>query len=274
MLEKNDARLQIISNETLDFLRNTQIITPSIYSSIFSKNALKHELDIGDENKLTDMHLDDKIEMCHNVHEKNSNNVIQLSDTTSKAISAIKEKDEITLSQVLQETEQLREEIDSLKEAVYKDELTRAYNRKWLYDKLVNRNDDTLTLSGTLVIIDLNFFKLINDTYGHIVGDKVLTFLSNQLQKTKQNVVRYGGDEFIVIYKETDASTALANINAIREKIIAKKLKSADNTFRVSFSIGAYTFEEGAYLSDIIELADKNMYDDKVKIKKRIPGID
>lgn len=274
MLEKNDARLQIISNETLDFLRNTQIITPSIYSSIFSKNALKHELDIGDENKLTDMHLDDKIEMCHNVHEKNSNNVIQLSDTTSKAISAIKEKDEITLSQVLQETEQLREEIDSLKEAVYKDELTRAYNRKWLYDKLVNRNDDTLTLSGTLVIIDLNFFKLINDTYGHIVGDKVLTFLSNQLQKTKQNVVRYGGDEFIVIYKDTDASTALANINAIREKIIAKKLKSADNTFRVSFSIGAYTFEEGAYLSDIIELADKNMYDDKVKIKKRIPGID
>lgn len=274
MSKENDSILQIISNETLNSLRDTQVITPSIYTTIFTKNALKHEMNMDDENKITDTLLNDKIEMCHSVQEKNSNNVIQLSDTTSRAISAIKEKDENSLIQVLQETEKLRQQIDDLKEAVYRDELTRSYNRKWMYDHFVNREDETFTLSGTLAIIDLNFFKIINDTYGHIVGDKVLAFLASQLQKTKQSVIRYGGDEFIVIFKDTDSATALASINTIRESIIAKKLKSGSDTFRVSFSIGAYTFKEGEVLPNVIELADKNMYDDKVKIKKRITGID
>lgn len=274
MSKENDSILQIISNETLNSLRDTQVITPSIYTTIFTKNALKHEMNMDDENQITDTLLNDKIEMCHSVQEKNSNNVIQLSDTTSRAISAIKEKDENSLIQVLQETEKLRQQIDDLKEAVYRDELTRSYNRKWMYDHFVNREDETFTLSGTLAIIDLNFFKIINDTYGHIVGDKVLAFLASQLQKTKQSVIRYGGDEFIVIFEDTDSATALASINTIRESIIAKKLKSGADTFRVSFSIGAYTFKEGEILPDVIELADKNMYDDKVKIKKRITGID
>lgn len=274
MSQENGSILQIISNETLSYLQSTEVVTPSIYSSVFAKNALKHQVDLTDENKLTDTFLDKKIEMCHTVHEKNSNNVIQLSDTTSRAISAIQAKDEISLIQVLEETKKLREEIDNLKEAVYKDELTRSYNRKWMYDHFVNRDNEALTLNGTLAIIDLNFFKIINDTYGHIVGDKVLAFLASQLQKTKESVIRYGGDEFIIIFKNTDLNTALASINTIRENIIAKKLKSGDGTFRVSFSIGAYTFKEGEFLSDVIELADKNMYDDKVKIKKRITGID
>ena len=169
----------------------------------------------------------------------------------------------------------LRKEIEKLKEAVYKDELTHTYNRKWIHDKFLDTENDNFVKDGTLAIIDLNFFKLINDTHGHIIGDKVLMYVAKQLKITKESVVRYGGDEFIVLFsQDIDQDTAFKKLDHIRENIIAKKLKSAEASFRVSFSIGTYEFEEGDSLSAVIELADKNMYTDKVKIKQRITGID
>lgn len=269
----NEEVLQIISNETIDSLHNIGIVTPSIYKSIFSKHASVHNADIKDEDKVTDFLLDSKITMCQNFQEKNSENIIELSHTTSKAITAIKDKDESGLKKVLAETQALKKEIEKLKEAVYKDELTHAYNRKWMKDQYLDE-DNNFTFAGTLVIIDLNFFKLINDNYGHVLGDKVLVFLTSQLKKTKEAVIRYGGDEFIVVFKNIHQGEAFEKINAVREIILAKKLKSAENSFRVSFSIGTYRFEKGHNISQTIEFADKNMYEDKIKIKKRIPGLD
>ncbi len=270
----NEDILKIISNETIDSVHDIGIVTPTIYKSFFTKHALAHNTDVEDEDQITDTILDSKIILCQSVQDKNSSNVLQLSDSTNKAITAIKEKDENGLNEVLKETQNLRKEIEKLKEAVYKDELTNVYNRKWLNDNLLDYNRENFTINGTLAIIDLNFFKLVNDTYGHIIGDKVLIFVANQLKKTKKNVIRYGGDEFIIIFKDTDQDTAFASIDKIRESIVSKKLKTADASFRVSFSIGTYEFEEGSNLADTIELADKNMYNDKVEIKKRITGID
>ena len=99
--------------------------------------------------------------------------------------------------------------------------------------------------------------------------------LGNQLKLTKERVIRYGGDEFIILFGEDiDQDTAFAKLDQIREKIISKKLKAGEISFRVSFSIGTYEFEKGDSLPATIELADKNMYSDKVKIKQRITGID
>lgn len=266
--------LKIISNETLNSIHNIDIVTPSIYTSLFSKHASEHEMKIEDEDKLTDTLLDNKIIRCQTVQEKNTDSVLQLSLSTTKAISAIQNKDEDTLNQVLQETKELKKELEKLKEAVYKDELTNVYNRKYLNDTFLDDSKEKFTFNGTLAIIDLNFFKLVNDTYGHILGDKVLVFIAAQLKKTQESVIRYGGDEFIIIFKDTDQDTAFKVINEIREKIISKKLKAGDVSFRVSFSIGTYEFEEGHVLSNTIALADKNMYDDKVKIKQRITGIE
>ena len=181
----------------------------------------------------------------------------------------------MTLAEILRETNNLRKEIEKLKQAVYKDELTHTYNRKWMHDKFLDEENDNFIKAGTLAIMDLNFFKLINDTHGHIVGDKVLVYIANQLKITKESVVRYGGDEFIVLFSEhVGQDTAFKKLDHIRENVISKKLKSGDTSFRISFSIGAHVFEEGHSLSSVIELADKNMYDDKVKIKQRVTGID
>lgn len=274
-MKANEEILKIISNETLDSVHDISIVTPTIYKSIFQKNASSHDTDLSNEDKLINGMLNDKISMFQNMQDEAAKNATQLSSNTNKAISAIKEKDETKLNEVLKETQDLRKEINKLKEAVYKDELTHSLNRKWLHDNYLQDENDRFNQDGTLAIIDLNYFKLVNDTYGHNVGDKVLIFIANQLRKTKESVIRYGGDEFIILFNENiDSDTALLKLNEIRESIISKKLKAGESSFRVSFSFGAYEFEKGASLADVIELADKNMYNDKIKIKKRVTGIE
>lgn len=272
-MEVNEKILKIISSETVDYIDDMDIVTPSIYKSVFSKHANAHNVDIDDEEKLTDIILDNKISEAQNIQDKNENNIIQLSNTTDKAISAIQNSDEESLKEVLKETRELKLEIEKLKEAIYKDELTNLHNRRWMNDKFLDAANDKFKSNGTLALIDLNYFKLVNDTYGHIIGDKVLLFIANQLKMTRESVIRYGGDEFVVIFSNVGNDSASSRLNKIRDGIISKKLKAGESQFRVSFSIGTHEFKEGDYLSNIIEQADKKMYIDKAKIKQRITGI-
>jgi len=273
-MKANEDILKIISNETLSSVTDISIVTPTIYKSVFEQNASSHDTTLENEGELTDGILSAKISMFQNLQNETSKNAINLSANTSKAISAIKAKDETMLNEVLVETQNLRKEIEKLKEAVYKDELTHAFNRKWLHDTFLIGDGDKFNRAGTLAIMDLNFFKLVNDTHGHIIGDKVLIYIANQLKNTKESVIRYGGDEFIVIFSpKINSATALKKLDVIREEIISQKLKAGKASFRVSFSFGAYEFKEDDNLADVIELADKNMYNDKIEIKKRVTGI-
>ena len=127
--------------------------------------------------------------------------------------------------------------------------------------------------SGTLAIIDMNFFKMINDTYGHTVGDKVLFFIADLLKKIEKNVVRYGGDEFIMIFPNgTTQNGTQSKLNAAREELLTKHVRIKNISFKVSFSVGVQEFKKGDNLSEIIEKADIKMYEDKAEIKKRIPA--
>jgi len=273
-MSENEATLQIISNETKQYISDLGVVTPSIYANTFAKFAFMHDADLENEKLVTDELLNEKISLFTNMQNSTSQNALKLSESTTKAICAIKDKDEIVLAQVLQETQNLRAEIEKLKESIYRDPLTNAFNRKWMHDNYLDEPAQKFTADGTLAIIDLNYFKLINDNYGHIIGDKVLVFMANQLRKTLGNVVRYGGDEFIIVCPASSSpQTALEKLVKLREEILKKNIKTKEASFKVSFSIGTEAFKEGELLVDIIDKADKNMYEDKVKIKKVVTGI-
>lgn len=270
----DEKLLEIISYEAKDAIKKISVVTPTIYTSIFSKYAARHNAEIGEEEKITDELLNDKIALFCDIQNQTILNTQKLSDNAERAISAIRDKDDKFLSEILNETQKLREEIIKLKESMYKDELTHAYNRKWLHDNVLDEEINGFKDSGTLAVIDLNYFKTINDTYGHTVGDKVLIFIAHQLNKIGENVVRYGGDEFIVIFYEgTTEETALSKLNAVREDLLSKHLKAKDASFKVSFSVGVHEFKKGNSLNEIIEIADRKMYSDKTEIKKRVPDI-
>jgi diguanylate cyclase len=266
--------LQLISHETINSANSLNIVTPSIYSSLFFKFASEHGLEITDEANIADDVLNEKISQFTNLNNETSKNMQQLSESTNKAIDAIQKKDETLLSEVLSETKILREEIEKLKASVYKDELTGVFNRKWLHDTFLEGDSQRFKCAGTFVMIDLNYFKIVNDTFGHIIGDKVLIFIANNLKKVDKNIVRYGGDEFMILFPEGVSETDAVNkLNALREEILTKKLKAHDTMFKTSFSFGVSTFQGNDSLIDIIELADKKMYDDKITIKQRVTGI-
>ncbi len=271
----NDNELKIISNETKDSIDQMSIVTPSVYASIFSKFAAEHNTEIEDESEYAQDLLQLECSTLTKLQNHTAKSAEALSNSTTKAISAIQDKDESKLNEVLKETQSLRIEVEKLKVAVYKDELTHTFNRKWLHDNYLDEKTGTLISSGILAMIDLNFFKIVNDTHGHVIGDKVLIFIANELQKSGNKVVRYGGDEFIILFdKSSGVDKATKTLNSIREVIITKKLKAHNTTFRTSFSIGVCPYLIGDDLGKIIEIADKNMYEDKLKIKKRVPGIE
>jgi diguanylate cyclase (GGDEF)-like protein len=275
MFMQDDKILHIVSNETKSIVDTMQIVTPSVYASVFSKLAYEHDASIDNDTQLATDILKEECTLLTDLSVQTSKNANKLSINTNKAITAMREKDETSLNEVLQETQNLRRELEKLKEAVYKDELTHTNNRKWLHDNYLEDNSEEFKNNGTLAMIDLNYFKIINDTHGHIIGDKVLIFIANQLKLTKQNVVRYGGDEFIILFpSEISAATAKKTLEDLRENVLTKKLKAHETMFRTSFSIGVIPFLKGDSLPDIIHKADKNMYEDKTAIKKRIKGIE
>jgi len=269
-----DKILHIISNETKSLINNMDVVTPSVYASIFSKNAYAHDASIIDDLEISNDILKEECAVLSTMSVQNSKNANKLSISANKAITAIKAKDETSLNEVLKETQELRRELEKLKEAVYKDELTHTYNRKWLHDNYLEEEAESFKENGTLAMIDLNYFKIVNDTYGHVIGDKVLIFIANQLKLTKQNVVRYGGDEFLILFpNKISAGKAKQILDELRESVLTKKLKANDSSFRTSFSIGVTPYAKGDDVTKVIHQADQNMYADKEAIKKRIKGI-
>lgn len=120
--------------------------------------------------------------------------------------------------------------------------------------------------SGSLVMIDLNRFKEINDTYGHIIGDKVLMHVSLKLQETGGRVIRYGGDEFVVIFDQAiSAEEIRAKITKVLHYFQKVLFKTEEKAFKISFAYGISPFYKGSNVSEVIEMADHAMYQNKKK---------
>ncbi|WCK55826.1 diguanylate cyclase [Aneurinibacillus sp. Ricciae_BoGa-3] len=157
-----------------------------------------------------------------------------------------------------------------------RDQLTGLYNRRYL----LNRLDELISAHArkpfplSLAILDLDFFKKVNDTYGHPCGDTVLkTFaqvLNDNLRET-DIVTRYGGEEFIILLPDTDQDEALAVLTRIREKFSQTQIKGTKASFLQTFSGGISQLSEGIdTIPTLIEQADKALYLAKYKGRNTI----
>lgn len=142
------------------------------------------------------------------------------------------------------------------------DPLTNLFNRRALiehvHQEFISKNDSDVPMS--LVLIDLDHFKAINDTYGHDVGDLVLThiaaFLTSNLRK-QDIIARWGGEEFVVMLKDTSIVQGEEIANKLREQIM---LEDFSPVKALSFSAGVATFNVGESFDDLIARADKALY--------------
>jgi diguanylate cyclase (GGDEF)-like protein len=126
--------------------------------------------------------------------------------------------------------------------------------------------------------MDLDYFKDINDNYGHLVGSKVLVevgqILINQLRSI-DTVARYGGDEFVIVLPQTMLKNAMVIAERMRKALASHTfLKSEGYSLRLSASFGVASYPESAKSKeDLIKLADESMYSVKKRARNGVYAI-
>ncbi len=156
-----------------------------------------------------------------------------------------------------------------LRERANIDNLTGLYNR-WKFNQFINEIFDRKSTKFSVFIADIDSFKKINDTYGHVVGDNVLKNIAKILKEHVHNeglVARYGGEEFVgILHKEK--IEAVKTCEAIREKV--EKESSNLFGFRVTISIGIAEASEKENVTELLGLADQRLYNAKETGKNRV----
>jgi diguanylate cyclase (GGDEF)-like protein len=143
------------------------------------------------------------------------------------------------------------------------DPLTQAWNRKYLEETLSSWG--ILGKRFSLAILDLDHFKRINDTHGHLAGDRVLTEFTKLLQSQahrNEKVVRYGGEEFIILFPGASLKHALKRCEAIRASVAANTFHlRTRSSGQITTSIGVASFHESVgEASQIVAAADRALY--------------
>lgn len=163
--------------------------------------------------------------------------------------------------------------INKYKDLVLKDELTKIYNRRYLDQRLeeeIARGERT-NGNFSVVMIDLNLFKNINDRYGHVVGDEVLKGIVGRMKeklRASDVICRYGGDEFVVILPETTKNETRLTMQRFEHEISLNPLELPNNNLKISmtisYGIASYP-ENGKTVLDLLTVADNAMYQNKEK---------
>jgi two-component system cell cycle response regulator len=148
------------------------------------------------------------------------------------------------------------------------DSLTGLYNRRFLYQRFSEEISRAQRSKYALacLMLDIDFFKKINDDHGHDFGDHVLKELAELLKDNLRGydaIVRYGGEEFVVLLPGADVRNAEGVANKIREKIGAHTFKKEDIAVTMTISIGVYGCDADAISEDpeqYIKYADEALY--------------
>ncbi len=178
-------------------------------------------------------------------------------------------------------TKELHEKNKVLEEIAVTDKLTSLFNRGYFEDRLKFEIEKSFKFKRelSLLFIDLDKFKKINDTYGHLVGDKLLQKISEVIKESIRKTdiaARYGGDEFVVILPETNIESAKMVAEKIRENIENTFIVVGDKKISVTASIGVAGIKEGqsTTFEKLIKFTDKSLYEAKKKGRNRVYVMD
>ena len=158
------------------------------------------------------------------------------------------------------------ETISKLNEKLVKDELTGVYNRRYITKNLFSdvhyamKNKKRLSI----MMLDIDNFKEINDSYGHIAGDLALKYLAKTIQTKIRNnydwFARLGGDEFIIVLKDADSKVCNRLIENIQSSLRGEAPKYKGENIKITISVGGYIVEDSKKtFNEILYIVDKNL---------------
>lgn len=202
--------------------------------------------------------------------------IANMAGETNKMIGSMRElQSELTASK--QKVEKLHQELKSARGEALLDPLTGILNRRGFENSAKQTLSDNQVLNKgmCLMMIDIDHFKRINDTYGHLFGDKVIRAVANTLKskvRGQDSVARLGGEEFALLLAETNLAGAHTVAENIRRTIEGCQIHRLDNQEKIggiTISVGIAPYTSGNGLAELLDHADKALYVSKRQGRNR-----
>jgi len=184
---------------------------------------------------------------------------LELKDTSESA------KDDAEIVGLKSKIKSLEKQLEEAKEEALIDQLTKVANRKSLDEEMARLEEYYFRFGDdySIIFFDIDKFKNINDTFGHLAGDTVLASFAIILKKLSREidtVGRWGGEEFIVILNKTSLDDSVRFANKIRQSVEKTKFVYKDVRIPVTISAGVANRKEEKSLKDFIKLSDTRLY--------------
>lgn len=182
------------------------------------------------------------------------------------------------LAESRQEIEMLRQEVSRARDEALADCLTGLVNRRGFDQALAQclAEAEQEGKTPSILITDIDHFKTVNDTYGHLFGDKVICAIAQVLKqniKGKDTAARYGGEEFVILLPDTPLQGALALAESIRATIEESRIKRVQDDVAISnitVSLGVASYRKNESVSDFFGRADHALYESKRQGRNRV----
>ena len=176
---------------------------------------------------------------------------------------------------VLELQEHLLRSQEVLRYEASHDRLTGLWNRGWLLDELARELRRNLRERAPLALVmaDVDYFKRINDTHGHSVGDAVLRQIGQRIQSTlrvSDSVGRYGGEEFLLLLPRADINGGRDVAERVRSIVAAEPIVESSVRLNVTMSLGVACGDPGATDESLIQAADQALYRAKANGRNRV----
>lgn len=171
-------------------------------------------------------------------------------------------------SAITSKNEELSLALEQIREMAVRDELTGLHNRRHLMDVLNHEKAiaDRRGYGFSVCFLDLDYFKKVNDRFGHSTGDEVLRSfagLAEEVSREVDCVARIGGEEFVILMSDTRQHHAVTGAKRLAERLREMQVTRREPRFRITASIGITEYQPGESIQDMLDRADRALYDAK-----------
>lgn len=244
-----------IADDDLDSMAHARAAFTNAYKELTDRSLLSYKNTNTRFEELAQMH-EKTISEC-SMQEIDLSSITQkFNDIQAHMVDEVKKANSVISN--------LSNQVKILEETTNLDPLTKVYNRRALIsylDEVCAR--DNMNYELHLLMLDIDNFKMINDTHGHVAGDKVLMFIANIFRKTVRDgdkVFRYGGEEFVIVLNRLDNQDCEKISNRLLELVRESKLIYKGINLQVTMSIGATIYKQNDTPDAIVSRADKALY--------------